>query len=86
MIQNAGGTNPSSTISASNTSKIDSSINGNVSSLSQNSISSNSATQDDMNLDYYGELFKAFLTDINIFKLRGAKITYKLSKLKTSEF
>lgn len=32
------------------------------------------------------ELFKLFLVDINLVKLRGVKVSYRYSKVKTAEF
>lgn len=35
---------------------------------------------------YFVELFKNFLVDLNIFKIKGFKINYKIHKICTSEF
>ena len=37
-------------------------------------------------IDFLTETFKAFLIDVNIFKLKGYKVSYKLSQIHTSEF
>jgi hypothetical protein len=36
--------------------------------------------------DYFAELFKAFLMDIAPQRLRGIKISYKYSRIRTAEF
>lgn len=37
-------------------------------------------------MDFLTETFKAFLVDVNIFKLKGYKVSYKISTVHTSEF
>ncbi len=37
-------------------------------------------------IDFLTETFKTFLVDVNIFKLKGYKVSYKLSQIHTSEF
>ena len=37
-------------------------------------------------MDWLTETFRAFLIDLNIVSLKGFKISYKISKVHTSEF
>jgi hypothetical protein len=52
-------------------------------STSSNSIPLNSVSE---RYEYFSELFKTFLSDINPLCLKGFKVSYKYSRVKTSEF